>query len=115
MDIRKKELKEQYKQMRPDMGVLMIRCTANDKRLLVPARNLKSMINRLKFQLDLGSAPYKELQNDWKQYGPEKFEFEVLDTLEYSKDETKTDYTEELEHLCSLWKDKLKQENANLY
>ena len=27
--------KELYKQMKPDMGVLIIRCTANDKCLLV--------------------------------------------------------------------------------
>jgi hypothetical protein len=115
MNARKKELKELYKQMKPDMGVLIIRCTANDKCLLVPARNLNGMINRLRFQLEMGSAPYKELQNDWKQYGPESFAFEVLDTLAYSKDEAKTDYSKELDELCSLWKDKLKQENVNLY
>ena len=33
MEQRKKELKEQYKQLKPDMGILMVTSKANNKRL----------------------------------------------------------------------------------
>ena len=40
--------------------------------------------------------PSGTLQQDWKTYGKDNFAIEVLDTLEYSKDESKTDYSEDL-------------------
>lgn len=104
---RKKELKEQYKQMKPDMGIYVVRCNSNDKCYIGTTKNLKGKINCTKFQLGSGGHPNKELQKEWKEYGEVNFEVEILDKLEYDKDETKTDYTEDLEILKEIWKEKL--------
>jgi len=115
MDQRKKELKEQYKLNRPDMGILAVTCLANGKRLLLSTPNLKGMENRIRFQLGMGSFPNRELQRDWLEYGEENFKIEVLDILPYSTDESKTDYRDDLEELRAMWVEKLRQEQVMLY
>jgi hypothetical protein len=115
MEQRKKELKEQYKQLKPDMGILMVTSKANNKRLLVATQDLTSMVNRIKFQLNSGYFPQRDLQQDWKTYGKDNFAIEVLDTLEYSKDESKTDHSEDLAELRAIWEEKLTREGAELY
>ena len=104
---RKKELKEQYKQMKTDMGIYVVRCNSNNKCYVGTAQNLKGRINSAKFSLGLGSHPNKELQKEWKNFGEANFTIDILDTLEYDKDETKTDYSEDLETLKEIWKEKL--------
>lgn len=105
---RKKELKEQYKQMRPDMGIYVVRCNSNDKCYIGSTKNLKGKINSTKFQLSSGGHPNYELQKEWQEYGEANFTIEIIDILDYDKDESKTDYTEDLETLKEIWKDKLK-------
>lgn len=77
---RKKELKELYKRMKPDMG------------------------NHFN----------KNLQEEWKKQGKENFTIEILEKLEYDKDESKTDYSEELEILKMVWKEKLVKKGMDI-
>ena len=51
---RRKELKELYKTIKPDMGVFVIRSIKDNKCYIHGTRDLKSFINRVKFQLNLG-------------------------------------------------------------
>ncbi|HHU32638.1 MAG TPA: hypothetical protein GXZ50_08270 [Clostridia bacterium] len=46
---RKKELKMQYKQMKPEMGIIMVRAKSGNKYFLQGTQNLKGFINRTKF------------------------------------------------------------------
>ncbi|KLU39731.1 MAG: GIY-YIG nuclease family protein [Limnochordia bacterium] len=115
MEQRKKELKEQYKQMKPEMGILMVTSLANNKHFLIAAPNLRGMENRIKFQLSMGSFPNRTLQQDWDAYGEGNFKIETLDTLEYSKDETKTDHREDLEELREIWIERFREEQKELY
>jgi len=104
----KKELKEQYKQMKPDMGIIMFKCKASQKAYLVCSKNIKGDINSLTFQLNLGSYNIcNNLQNDWKKYGENGFEITVLELLQYDKDELKTDYSNDLKLLRDLCSEKL--------
>lgn len=112
---KKKELKALYKEMKPDMGIFMVQCLKNNKCYLEAVQDLKSRINRTKFQLDFGNFPNQELQQDWQQYGRENFKFEILEQLDYDRDEQKTDYSEELEILLQIWSDKLSAQNTKLY
>lgn len=113
---RKKELKELYKQMKTDMGIFIIQSKTNDKYYLETTQNLKGKINSTKFQLDLGSFRNNELlQEDWKKCGSESFEIKVLDNLEYDKDESKLDYSEELEIMKTIWEEKLIKGNRMPY
>lgn len=104
---RRKELVEQYKQMKPDMGIFLIRCQTTNKGLLETSQNLKGKINRARSQLSGGVHPNKELQKEWSELGEDHFSFEILETLKYDKDESKTDYSEELAILRMVWEDKL--------
>lgn len=111
---RKKQLKEQYKQMKTDMGVFIVKKKNNNKYLLVATQNLKGMMNRVKFQLETGGYPNRELQEDWNA-NPDDFEFTILETLEYDKDESKTDYSEELDIILIMLTEKLSENNMVPY
>jgi hypothetical protein len=112
---RKKELKEQYKQMRTEMGIYIVRSQNSNKYLLEATQNMKGKINRTRFQLESGGHPVKQLQKDCKEKGPDNFTIEILERLEYDKDESKTDYSEELEIMRIIWEEKLKKENMEQY
>ncbi len=112
---RKKELKEMYKQMKPDMGIFIVQSKINNKYYLETTQNLKGKINSTKFQLEAGSFRNQELQKDWNKYKAENFEIKVLENLKYDKDESKNDYSEELEIMKTIWVDKLTKENKQPY
>ena len=112
---RKKQLKEQYKQMKPEMGIFMVHCKANNKCFLKITQNLKGTMNSTKFQLSAKNFPNYELQEDWNKYGQEQFEIEILEILQYDKDESKTDYSEELNIMKIVWEEKLTKQNLEFY
>ncbi len=112
---RKKELKMQYKMAKPEMGIFIIRCMVNNKCYIQATQDLRGVINGAKARLGGGMHPYKELQNEWSAFGPEKFEIEILEKLSYDEDESKTDYTEDLALLQLIWEEKLIKENRELY
>jgi hypothetical protein len=112
---RKKELKEQYKQMKPDMGIFIVRSNLSKKCYLEGTQNLRATLNSTKFKLEAGCHPNKELQKEWKEYGEKDFTFQILDKLEYDKDEIKTDYKEELALLQMVWEEKIMKENIQFY
>ena len=112
---RKKELQEQYKVMRPEMGIFAVINKNSSKYYLQATQNLKGMINSTRFKLDGGAHPNQELQKDWQEIGEECFKIRVLEKMEYDKDESKTDYTDDLDILKMLWIDKLKDKGITLY
>ncbi len=113
--MRKKELIREYLETKTPMGILSIKNVKENKVFLDVDKDTKSKINRLCFQLDLGSCPARELQKDWKRLGKDSFEIKVLELLEYDKDESKTDYSEELKILVFMWQDKLEKQGCILY
>lgn len=112
---RRKELKQQYRQMKPQMGVFAIRSNSSSKCYIEGTQDLKSALNSARFKLEFGNHPNRELQQEWKEYGETDFVFDVLDVLEYHDDESKTDYTEELALLRMMWKEKLSKGNVRFY
>jgi hypothetical protein len=112
---RKKELQEQYKQMKPDMGIFAIRNKENGKCWLATSQNLKGAINRSLFALNFGNFPVRDLQRDWKALGKSRFSVDVLETLKYDEDETKMDYSEELAILRMIWEERLAGEGTAFY
>jgi len=112
---RKKQLKEWYKNRKPDMGVFYIKSNFNNKCHLVATNDLKGTINGTKFRLDTNNYLYKELQKEWKENGGENFTIEILEQLKYDKDESKTDYSDELEILRLMWEEKLSNDGLVFY
>ncbi len=115
MSDRKKELKLQYKQMRPQMGIFIIRSNFSNKVYIEATQDLKGKINSAKFKLTAGAHPNRELQKDWDNYGAGNFTFKILENHEYEEDESKTDYTGELNLLKMIWEEKLAKENLDFY
>ena len=112
---RKKELIEQYKLTKPQMGIFIIRCKMNNKCYLQTTQDLRGVMNGTLARLSGGFHPNDELQKEWKELGSENFTIEILERLEYDKDEAKTDYSEELVLLKMIWEEKLAQENVEFY
>lgn len=112
---RRKELKEKYKQLRPDMGIFIIRSNFNNKCFIEATQNLKGKMNGTIFQLKYGSHINKDLQQDWNQYGSDSFTIEILESLEYDKDESKVDYSDELEILKAICEERLIKEKTAFY
>ncbi|MBU5308310.1 GIY-YIG nuclease family protein [Clostridioides mangenotii] len=103
---RKKELLLKYKEMKPDMGVYMIKSLNTGKVYLGYDKDLKGTLNSERFKLNAGGHKNKVLQKEWTKVTEKGFEIKVLEVLEYDKDESKTDYTEDLKALRDMWKDK---------
>jgi hypothetical protein len=112
---RKKELKEQYRQMKPQMGIFIIRSRTSKKYFIEGTQNLKGRVNSNRFKLDAGSHQNRELQKEWQDFGAENFTIEILENLEYDKNESKTDYREDLALLQMIWEEKLSQDGLELY
>lgn len=112
---RRKELKNIYKNMKADMGIIVIKSNFNDMSYIEGTDDLNSTINSTKFKLGMGMHPNKELQKDWKEYGESSFTIEILEKLNYDKDETKVDYSEELNILKMIWQDRLSKKGVEFY
>jgi group I intron endonuclease len=102
----KKALMREYKETPRPMGVYQIRNTANGKLLVGTSVNLPAILNRHRAALRMGSHQNRGLQKDWAEFGPDAFEFEVLDTLAPPE---RPDYkpSDDLKALEQLWLDKL--------
>lgn len=109
---RRKELLEQYKQMKPDMGVYMFKSINTNTIYLGCDKNIKATINGDRFKLNANSHRNKKLQKDWNENKEENFEIKVVQVLEYDKDESKTDYSEDLKILRDICKDRFQNENV---
>ena len=115
MKNRRKELLEQFKQMKPEMGIFRIRSKQGGKCCLETSQNLNGKINSIVFQLNAGVHPYRELQQEWNEYGQDGFTIEILERLKYGKDEQKDDYSEELAIMKMIWEEKCAQEGLTFY
>ncbi len=112
--IDRKTLIREYKETQQPAGIYRVRNTGSGKSLIGSSVNLPGMLNRQRFQLEHGSHPDRELQNDWNTLGPEAFEFEVLDRLK-PRDEPGYDPTQDLRTLKEMWLEKLQAAGEPLY
>ncbi len=106
MDDKNKELKKAYKSEHRRMGIFQIHNLVNDKVFIRMALDLAGIINRARFELQLGGFVNKALQSDWKEFGADKFAFEILDELTPS-DDPERDYRGELVFLEDMWLDQV--------
>ncbi|MGE5454881.1 MAG: GIY-YIG nuclease family protein [Methylocystaceae bacterium] len=104
---RRKELKLQYKQNPPPMGVYQIRNNINGKIWVASSMNLHGSSNSYHYKLaTTGAHRVKELRDDWERYGPDAFVFEVLETV--NPDEfPQADWRAALALLEEIWLEKL--------
>lgn len=104
----------QYKETPLVAGVFRVRNRVRQKSLVGSSTNLPGMLNRQRFQLERGSHPNRDLQQDWNESGPESFTFEALDRLEPA-DAPDRNESDELRVLVQLWMDKLREGGEQFY
>ncbi len=102
----RKELTEEYKQMKFKMGVFQIRNVVNGKVFVESSVNLDTIWNRHRLELAFGGHRNKSLQKDWKEFGEENFRYEVLSELEH-REGVEADYNKELKILEKMYFEEL--------
>lgn len=110
----RREIIRAYKETPRPAGVFRVHNTALGKSLVGCSPNLPGMLNRQRFQLQNGSHPDRELQQDWHELGPEAFVFEVLDELKPS-DDPGADQAEDLKVLKEMWLERMTAAGERLY
>ncbi|MDP4092933.1 MAG: GIY-YIG nuclease family protein [Bacillota bacterium] len=100
----RKELLEQYKQIKTYMGVIKITNKNNGKIFIAGFPNLKNKWLTLQSQLEINRHVNSQLQKDWNEMGPEAFTYEVLE--EKATDKV-VDVRWEVKQLEKKWLEKL--------
>lgn len=91
---RRKELREQYNNRHPDMGVVTWRC--EEAIWVMTTKDANADFNGMSFQLKLGSWPCKELQQAFNA-DPDGFKWTLEKKLDY--EDPHDDLSEDLELL----------------
>ncbi len=96
---RKKQLLEEYKNRKPEMGIISLKCAATKETFLNISQDTKADLNSNRFKLTSNGHPNKKLQELWNQYGETNFEISVIRVLKY--EDPQADHTEELQKLLT--------------
>ncbi|MFA6469463.1 MAG: GIY-YIG nuclease family protein [Bacteroidota bacterium] len=102
----KRDINREYKERKRPSGVFMVKNIVNDKVLLGSSLNLEGPLNSHKFMLTIGKHQNETLQNEWNQFGPDKFVFEILEEVKV-KDDPNFNLNDELTLLEEIWLEKL--------
>ncbi|NLJ26349.1 MAG: GIY-YIG nuclease family protein [Firmicutes bacterium] len=101
---RRKELQQQYQQVKTYMGVYQVTNTVSGRILIGACPNLKNRWLTLRMQLDMGRHANSELQRDWDELGVGNFTYEEIEEKEVTED---TDTRWELRQMEKAWLEKL--------
>ena len=98
MDLkRKKELLNEWKNRRPEMGIITIRCKDTGDLFAGISKDTQVEFNSQQFKLSVNLHPNKQLQKLWEQYGENGFDYTVVKVLKY--EDPKEDQTDKLMEL----------------
>jgi hypothetical protein len=86
MDGDKKRLREAYKTEAKVAGIFRVTNKATNKVFLGSTLNMRGPLNRVEFELQLGSSWIPGLQEDYNRYGKDNFSFEVVELVEPNDD-----------------------------
>jgi spore coat protein CotH len=102
----RKEIKEEYKQMKFLIGVFQVKNLSNNKVFIDNSVDVFAKWNRHKTELRFGNHKNRELQKDWNEKGEDNFVFEVLSELKHD-DSIEANYPKELKLLQQMIIDKM--------
>jgi hypothetical protein len=112
---KKKELKEQYKNMKKDMGIFSIKNDSLKKVFIEGTNDLKGTMNGSLFKLDMNSHPNKELQKIWLEIGKDNFIVEIEDMVPHNDEFNDQMYKEELEIKKLIITEKYENEGYTMF
>lgn len=94
---RKKELLLEYKNRKPDMGIIAFKCKETLETFLGISTDTKADFNSNKVKLKGNCHPNKRLQQLWTEFGIDGFEICVLEPMPYDDKAHDTDYKANME------------------
>ncbi len=97
----RKELKEEYKQMKYQMGVFQIRNHLNGKVYMGSSLDLTASWHSQRLQLNFGNHPNDALQKEWKEFGAENFSYEIVEEVK-EVDGKEINYAKEVKILLEM-------------
>lgn len=97
----KKRILWEYKNAKPEMGIISFRCVPTGECFLGSAKDTKAALNSNRFQLSADRHPNRELQSLWNRYGEGRFEASVAEVLPYDEKRENQDYTQDLQKLLA--------------
>ncbi len=99
----KKEIRNEYKQMKFRKGVFQIRNKSDGRVYIGSSMNLDKAWNSQKFKLEAGIHSCGELQEDYRKSGADNFIFEIIEVLkETGETEDAEKEIKELEEICLM-------------
>jgi hypothetical protein len=101
------ELGRRYKETPRQAGIFQVKNTKTGRIFLGSSTNLHGPLNRIRFQLSVGSFDNPSLQNDWNQFGPDAFLLEIVEVVKPSDDPAFC-LDDELTLLEQIWLEKLR-------
>jgi len=78
---RKKELLNEWKNRRPEMGLVAMTCKKSGEMFVGISTDTQFAFNSHRFQLSINRHPNKQLQQLWQQHGEEDNQTEKLTSL----------------------------------
>jgi group I intron endonuclease len=102
----RKDIKREYKERQKPAGVFQVKNAVTGKVFLGSSLNLEGSLNKHEFMLASGQHRNKAMQEDWHNYGPDKFVFEILEVVEV-KDDPNFNLSDELTLLEQIWLEEL--------
>ena len=102
---------EAYKNRKRDAGVYRIVNTVTGKFFLFAAPDVHGTQSHFAFCVATNCAPKYPLAADWKKYGVNAFQLEILGTTLQGDDQTDKEFRAELDELCALYDEELGREN----
>jgi hypothetical protein len=97
----RKEIKNLYKEKKFTIGVFQIRNKVNNKVFIDSGLDLDALWNRNKFQLNGGTHLNKGLQKEWKEFGADQFQFEILSEIKQDDEGRPRNYRKEARLLAT--------------
>jgi GIY-YIG catalytic domain len=101
-----KELTQEYKLIKPQMGVFQVKNEQNGKIFIGSSTDLRAIWNRFKVQLNFNSHRDKAMQADWNELGESHFSFTILAEIEH-RDTEIVDYDKEVKTLEEMFIEEL--------
>jgi len=94
---RKKELIMEYKNRKPEMGIISFLCIESGEVFLGISKDTRADFQSVTGKLSFNGHPNKKFQELWNKYGKDGFEFSVPKILKY--EDPHKDHTDELKEL----------------